>query len=66
VPRFNHAFSFSFELMSLDEDGADVTGAQLREAIVARLTRLSDAELVEACEAPYDSYEEFEGPDNDS
>lgn len=57
--RFNHAFTLSFEVSgSLSDDGDDVTGAKLREAILARLNKLSDEELVDACEAPYDTYEE--------
>lgn len=58
--RFNHAFTLSFEVSSLSDDGDDVTGAKLREAILARLNKLSDEELVDACEAPYDTYEEDE------
>jgi hypothetical protein len=56
---YNHAYTLAFEVAgSKDESGEDVTGAQLRAALLERLSRLSDEELVEACEAPYDTFEE--------
>jgi len=63
VPRFNHGFSFPFEIVSRDKFGHDITSAQLREAIMARLDSLSDDELADACDEPLDTYEEAGGPD---
>lgn len=47
--KYNHAYDFAFEVGSHDEQCDDVTGAQLREGLLARLNRLSDEELLEAC-----------------
>jgi hypothetical protein len=59
MTKYNHAYTFGFEVPgSTDETGEDVTGAQLREALLERVNRLSDEEMVEACEAPYDTFEE--------
>jgi hypothetical protein len=56
---YNHAYTFAFEVRgSTDEEGEDIKGAQLRAAIVSRLSKLSDEELCEACGAPYDTFEE--------
>jgi hypothetical protein len=56
---YNHAYTFAFELKgSLAENAADVTGAQLRTALIERVSRLSDDEILEACDAPYDTMEE--------
>lgn len=59
MTTYNHAYTFAFEVGgSKDESGEDVTGPKLRKAIIERAKRLSDEELVEACEAPFDSMEE--------
>lgn len=56
---YNHAYTFAVEIPgSASEDAEDVTGAQLRAALLARISSLSDAELLEACDAPYDTFEE--------
>jgi len=61
TPTYNHAYTFAFEVKgSTDETGENVPGARLREALLERINRLSDAEIVEACEAPYDTFEEDE------
>jgi hypothetical protein len=55
----NHAYSFGLEVISSHEGGEDVTGGDLRRAILARLATMSDDEVREACDggAPFDSYE---------
>lgn len=56
MTQFNHAYTLEFEAMTSNEEGK-ASGQTLREAITARLASLSDAELVEACGAPFDSFE---------
>jgi hypothetical protein len=57
MPRYNHAFGFGFSLTTV-RDGENVTGAELRAAILQRLADLGDdAQLLEACGAPMDTYE---------
>lgn len=46
---FSHAFDFAFELVSFDQNAADVTGDMLRAALIQRATSLSGEELLEAC-----------------
>jgi hypothetical protein len=48
----NHAYTLGFSLSRKREDG-DVSGAQLRQAIHARLADLDDDEIVETCGAPF-------------
>lgn len=56
---YNHAYTIAVEISgSAREDAEDVTGAQLRAALLTRINSLSDAELLEACDAPYDTFEE--------
>lgn len=57
MPKYNHAFTIGFEVVSRLESGHDVTGSQLREAIESRLKRLTDDEILETCDSPYDTYE---------
>lgn len=47
-PTYNHAFDFAFEVKT-DKSPDEVTGAELRAELLARVSSLSDAELVEAC-----------------
>ncbi len=54
---YNHAFDIAFEVLSDDEGGEDVTGPMLRAAIEKRLNGIGDDELVEACGAPFDTYD---------
>ena len=58
IQTFNHAFDLAFSLTSHDEEAEDVTAPILRHAIFRRLASLSDAELVEAVGAPFDTYQE--------
>ncbi len=58
-PTYNHAFTIAFEVPgSTREDGEDVTAQQLRAAIMRRIASIPDAEMLEACGAPYDTMEE--------
>jgi hypothetical protein len=54
--RFNHAFTFGFALDSDDATGEHIPARQLRAAILKHLAGLSDAELIENCGLPFDSY----------
>jgi hypothetical protein len=56
VPRYSHAFDFAVQLVSETPDGRDVTPAALRAALLERVLRLSDQELIEAC-GLYDTHE---------
>lgn len=55
MPRFNHAYDFAFEVISYDEYANDVTPHMLREALLARVHRLNDEQLVDAC-GLYDTF----------
>lgn len=47
--KYNHAYDFAFEVLSNDPEAEDVTPAMLRDALLARVNRLTDDELREAC-----------------
>lgn len=64
MPKFNHAYTFSFEVESNHEEGADLTGLDLRKALIARLNDLSDNDMLEACE-PFDTFEIEEEEEED-
>lgn len=53
---FSHAFDFAFELVSQEQDAADVTPETLRAALIRRASTLSEQELLEAC-GPIDTVE---------
>lgn len=56
---YNHAFTIAFEVSgSTDRAGEDVIASQLRTAILKRIYSVHDEELIEACGAPYDTFEE--------
>lgn len=57
IHTFDHAFDLAFSLVSHDAEAADVSAPMLRRAIFRRLAALSDAELVEAVGAPFDTYQ---------
>lgn len=57
MPKFNHAFDFAFEVHT-DKESDDVTGEELRAALLKRLSSLSDEEMLEACGC-YDSLENY-------
>ena len=59
MTTYNHAYSIGFAVEhSVHPEGADVTPFQLRQAILKRLASIDDNELEEACDAPWDTYEE--------
>lgn len=55
MTKYNHAYDFAFEVISEHEEGADITPAMLRAALLKRASELSDAELEEAC-GRYDTH----------
>jgi len=57
MPKFNHAYDFAFEVISERDDAEDVTPAMIRAALLERVNRLTDEELISAA-SWYDSYEE--------
>jgi len=58
-PLYDHSYSFGLEVISGEADGADVTGGDLRRAILNRLGSMTDEEVAEACDggSPFDSME---------
>jgi len=60
--KYNHAFAIAFSLVSEHPTGEDVTAEQARDAIIARVhSAYVSGELLEAIDAPYDTYEVMEG-----
>lgn len=57
MPKFNHAYTLSFEVISNHEEGEDLTGLELRKALLARLEDLSDNDMLKVCEL-FDTIEE--------
>jgi hypothetical protein len=55
--KFNHAYDFAFEVRSNRDDAEDVTAPMIRAALLERVNRLTDEELLEAA-SWFDSYEE--------
>lgn len=57
--KYNHAVSLSFEVVSDDPNGEDLTPAMLKEALLQRMVSLDNGgEWVEAIGLPYDTHEE--------
>jgi hypothetical protein len=56
MARFNHAFAFGFELENDSPEG-EVTGQELRHAIVCRLQEMTDDEILDNCGNPWHTYE---------
>lgn len=56
MAQFNHAFDFAFEVKT-EKEAEDVTAAELRAALLERANRLSDEDLLEACDC-FDTFEE--------
>jgi hypothetical protein len=50
MPKFEHTYTLSFEIVSAREDGLDLSGLDLRNALLARLDDLSDNDMLTACE----------------
>jgi len=48
MPKYNHAYDFAVEVISERDDAEDVTPAMIRTALLERISRLTDAELIDA------------------
>ena len=59
MARFNHAFAFGFELEN-DSPSGEVTGQELRYAIVCRLQEMTDDEILGNCDSPWHTYKNEE------
>lgn len=59
MKTFNHAFDFAFSISGSSDPEGNVSGQELRAAIQMKLNQMDDAELIECCGMPFDSYEEF-------
>ena len=57
--KFNHVHDIAFSVISNGEDGDDITGAMVREAILKRLAAATDDDLMEGI-GYCDTYEEEE------
>jgi hypothetical protein len=63
MPRFNHAVTLAFSVISNDVNGNDITEDMLREAMDRRAYQLTVSnEWCEACLPPFDTYEEEDKP----
>jgi len=65
MPKFNHAYTIAFSLISDDEQADDVTPAMLRTALRKRIVDLDASvpcEWEEAVGAPFDTFEDDEAP----
>jgi len=61
MPRYNHAYTVGFELISNHPAGDDVTAQDLKAALLKRIESLDSAgdfEWLEATGAPFDTHEE--------
>lgn len=56
--RFNHMMDIAFALVTEEEDPLKLDGATIREAIIQRLSGLTDSELAGDCVGYCDTYEE--------
>ncbi len=68
MARFNHAYTFGFEVVSKREDASDVTHEMLLQAILNRLSRTSshyspgdEGSMLDCCDAPFDTHIMDEG-----
>lgn len=55
MKTYNHAFTFPFEVVS-ENEGPNVTPYEMRQAIKAAISGMSDLEILEACGMPFDTY----------
>lgn len=46
---FKHTYTLSFEIHSNHEEGKDLTGLDLRRALLDRLDDLSDNDMLKVC-----------------
>jgi hypothetical protein len=64
MPKFNHAYDFTYEIISEKEDASDVTPEMFATAFRKRIEDLdSEGDLAwqETMGAPFDTYEMEEG-----
>ncbi len=55
--KYNHMYTIAFSINSNQEDGQDISSAQMLEAIINRAQQAHrDGELLEATGAPEDTY----------
>ena len=47
MPRYSNMYDIAFEVVSSTDDGSDITGGKVRMAILKKLARLSDDEIME-------------------
>ena len=47
MPRYSNLYDIAFEVVSGTDDGSDITGGKVRMAILKKLARLSDDEIME-------------------
>jgi|AACY02.16.fsa_nt_gi hypothetical protein len=47
--NYSVMYDFAFELPAAKPDGSDLTGAELRAALIKRLRAMDDTEITEAC-----------------
>ena len=59
MARFNHAFAFGFELENDSPEG-EVTGQELRHAILRKLAKVDDSEILGNCDSPWHTYKNEE------
>lgn len=45
--RYSNMYDIAFEVISSTDDGSDITGGKVRMAILKKLARLSDDEIME-------------------
>jgi len=66
MPKFDHAYTIAFSVISEDENGEDVTHKMLLKALRKRIQELnmshildpiSGESMLDACETPYDTFE---------
>lgn len=64
MPKFNHAVTLAFSVISDDPEGEDFTPAMLKAALEARIRDLDrspgQSEWLEAVGSPFDSFKEDE------
>ena len=46
--QYSHLYDIAFEVISHDEEGRDITPAQVRLAIIERIAKIQDSEIFEA------------------
>lgn len=47
MPKYSNLYDIAFEVVSNTDDGSDITGGKVRMAILKKLSRLSDDEIME-------------------